>query len=79
MQKYCCPNCKTNRSRFNLIKQEAQSVKLNPRTGEIEETYTEDQLDPFHVPYRGSAYRIQCGLCGLVEDEERFIRFGKMI
>ena len=34
---YRCPNCKTNKSRFNLIKQLPQSVKIDPNTGSIVE------------------------------------------
>ncbi len=69
-----CPNCKTNRTRFNLIEQQPRAVKLNPQTGEIEQEYTNDTLNPFHLPYRGPSYRVQCAACGLIENPEMFIK-----
>ncbi|MEH7346771.1 DNA alkylation repair protein [Bacillus sp. JJ1532] len=74
---YCCPNCKTNRSRFNIIRQVPQSVKLDPHTGEIVEEFTNDNLSPFHMAYKGPEIKVQCGSCGLVEDERTFIKFGE--
>ncbi|MTH52060.1 DNA alkylation repair protein [Bacillus mangrovi] len=74
---YLCPNCKTNRSRYHIIEQKAQAVKLNPQTGELLEEYSSESLDPFHLPYKGSARRVQCGSCGLVEDEHTFIKFAE--
>lgn len=74
---YCCPNCKTNRSRFNIIKQVPQSVKLDPQSGAILEEYASENLSPFHLAYKGPEYKVQCAACGLVEDERTFIKFGE--
>lgn len=74
---YCCPNCRTNRTRFNIIKQEPLSVKMDPQTGHILEEYSSEQLSPFHLSYNGPGYRVQCGACGLIEDEKTFIKFGE--
>ncbi|MBA4494627.1 DNA alkylation repair protein [Paenactinomyces guangxiensis] len=68
---YLCPACGTNRSRFNIIEQVVQSVKKDAKTGEI--IGRVDPSDPFQHPYRGEKYRVQCGVCGIVESEERFI------
>lgn len=74
---YCCPNCKTNRSRFNIIQQVVLPVRLDPQTGNVIESYEEQDPGPFHTAYRGPDKRVQCGSCGLIEDETMFIKFGQ--
>lgn len=74
---YRCPNCKTNRSRFNLIQQVPQAIKMNPQSGEIVHEYTSNELELFHLPYKGPEYKVQCAACGLIEDERTFIKFGE--
>jgi hypothetical protein len=70
---YCCPTCQA-RSRFNIIQQVATPVKINFQTGESQ---VMEQLDPFHMPYRGPEVRVQCGSCGTVEDEIRFTKMAE--
>ncbi|WML44987.1 DNA alkylation repair protein [Neobacillus sp. PS3-40] len=74
---YRCPNCKTNRSRFNLIQQVPQSVKMDPHSGVIIHEYASSELEPFHLPYKGPEYKVQCAACGLIEEELTFIKFGE--
>lgn len=71
---YLCPHCKTNKTRFNLIEQVVQPVKKDPTTGDIIESYSKDQLSPLHMQYNGPSVRVQCAVCGLIEDEQSFIK-----
>jgi hypothetical protein len=75
---YRCPNCRTNKSRFNLIRQVSQSVKMDPNTGSIIEEYTSAELSPFHMAYKGPELKVQCAACGLIEDEKTFVKFGEI-
>ncbi|SDI64661.1 DNA alkylation repair protein [Natribacillus halophilus] len=72
---YVCPRCKTNRSRFHFMEQSPRAVKMDPENGAVIQEFEQTQLDPFHIPYSGPEYRIQCGTCGLNEDERLFLRF----
>lgn len=76
-QVYCCPNCRTNKTRFNMIQQVSTSIKKDPQSGDVIEEYTSDTLQPFHMAYNGPSYRVQCAACGLIEDEKTFIAFGE--
>lgn len=71
---YLCPNCKTNRSRFNLIQQMATPVKIDPKSGDIIEQYQNSDAGPFHMTYQGPELKVQCAACGLIEDEQMFIK-----
>lgn len=71
---YLCPNCKTNKTRFNLIDQVPHAVKMDPKTGDIVEEYDQNELSPLHRAYSGPNRKVQCAVCGLVEDERAFIK-----
>ena len=73
-QPYFCPNCKTNRTRFNFIDQVPRSVKIDPASGEFIHQYEGTITDPFHSPYQGPIYKVQCATCGIISEEEVFIK-----
>jgi len=72
---YHCPNCKTNRTRFNIVEQQPRIVKLDADTGDVIEEYSSETVDPFHLTYQGPDVKVQCGVCGLLENEEMFLKY----
>ncbi|MGM9922946.1 MAG: DNA alkylation repair protein [Bacillus sp. (in: firmicutes)] len=76
--RYRCPNCKTNKTRFNLIEQVVHPVKKDPHSGEIIQEFDNEQLEPFHLAYNGPSLRVQCAACGLIESEKTFASYGEI-
>ncbi|GAB7386758.1 hypothetical protein BSNK01_05940 [Bacillaceae bacterium] len=74
---YLCPHCKANRMRFNIIEQVPTAVRLNPATGEVEKILTNEERDPFHLPYRGEKILVQCAQCGIIQNELSFIKMAE--
>lgn len=70
---YLCPSCRSNRTRFAILDQIPVYVKLDPDTGAVLQQYDREHLEPFHLPYQGTPRRVQCGVCGLIEDEQTFV------
>ncbi|WP_371925002.1 DNA alkylation repair protein [Halobacillus sp. A1] len=60
-----------------MIKQVSRSIKVDPRSGEMISECSSDQLAVYHVDYKGPEYKVQCGACGLIEDEISFQRFAE--
>ncbi|WP_079477684.1 DNA alkylation repair protein [Halobacillus salinus] len=77
MPAYLCPSCKTNRSRFNIIEQNPKSVKMDPGSGDVVQEYGPGEQDAFHAAYQGPEIKVQCGACGLIEDEKSFAAFAE--
>ncbi len=70
MTTYRCPSCKAG-TRFNIVDQLVTPVKLDQHTGQYMQL---ENLEPYHLKYSGPDKRVQCASCGLVEDENRFIK-----
>ena len=60
MEPMLCPSCKTNRTRFNILEQQVKPVKLNPQTGQVEEEYTNETMNAFHMAYHTYLPRPMC-------------------
>lgn len=61
MEPMLCPSCKTNRTRFNILEQQVKPVKINPQTGQVEEEYTNETMNAFHMVL--SRTYIPCPMC----------------
>lgn len=72
-----CPVCRTNRTRFTMIEQTPRYLRVDPQSGQVIAELKSEELDVFHQPYKGDPYLIQCGVCGTIESEERFVKMAQ--
>lgn len=64
---YFCPNCRSNRVKFNMIQKTSQSMMKDAMTGdivEIEEPMIVEEAEPI----------IECRVCSFNGNEMRFIK-----
>lgn len=64
---YFCPNCRSNRVKFNLLKRTKSSFMkdaLNGEISQIEDPVLIEDPEPF----------IECRVCGFEGNEQRFVR-----
>lgn len=64
---YFCPNCRSNRVKFNVITSSSQRVQKDAVTGDVM-----SMEDPHAV--EGSEAMIQCLVCSFTGNEMRFIK-----
>jgi len=64
---FFCPNCRSNRVKFNLLITYSQSFMKNAWDGSVSDT-AEPVLVPTDEP------QIQCRVCGFTGNEMRFIK-----
>jgi protein-arginine kinase activator protein McsA len=64
---YYCPNCRSNRTKFNLISSSSQELFKNAVTGEVEMV-----SEPVEIA--SSDPQIQCRVCDFTGNELRFIK-----
>lgn len=69
-QPYFCPNCRSNRVKFNLITTHSQAFMKDPRNGTITEM-ANDEFLPNTDP------DIQCRVCSFIGNELRFIKLAE--
>lgn len=64
---YFCPNCRSNRIKFQVMTSYSERILKNAMSGEITE-----RDEPMPVPDDEAV--IQCGVCDFVGNEMRFIK-----
>lgn len=64
---YFCPNCRSNRVKFSVIKTYSQSLIKDAVTGTVSQM---NEPEPVH----DAEPNIKCQVCGFVGNELRFIK-----
>ena len=78
MEPMLCPSCKTNRTRFNILEQQVKPVKLNPQTGQVEEEYTNDTMNAFHMAYQDLLIASNALYVGLLKTQNNLLNLLKI-
>lgn len=73
-QKYSCPVCRQNQTKFEIIYKLIQEIHKDPDTGKV--IYVSDILDT-PLRNRHSELEIRCTKCGYVAREWLFIQTAK--
>ncbi len=64
---YFCPNCRSNRIKFNVISNFSRSILKDAVSGAVVEESEAQQMAQ-------SEPEIQCRVCGFIGNEMRFVR-----
>lgn len=64
---YFCPNCRSNRVKFNVVTMYSQSFMKDALTGLVSDTAEAE-------PVAEQEPNIQCRVCGFTGNEQRFIK-----
>ena len=78
MEPMLCPSCKTNRTRFNILEQQVKPVKLNPQTGQVEEEYTNETMNAFHMAYQNLLIASNVLYVGLLKIQSNLLNLLKI-
>ncbi len=74
-QRYSCPDCQGNQTRYALIKKLAQEVHKDPQTGKI--IWAADEWEEVLMPDGQLYLEVRCLSCGYQAGEKLFTQAAK--